>query len=262
MKNFKIKREYLMVLAMITMFIDHFAVMGVSTGLINLETLDGYKIYTTMRIIGRLALPIYITLFLEGFKYTHNYLKRFFRILAMAIVTEIFFSYVVFGITPSQLLKMQFPTQMRNVLFNFAYCSIVLGLSRKFIKDKPFVEAIAYLVILVLSYLLIKGTKIQWDYDVVIIEAFTMALIFRKIPFLSAAIPSLMCSEGWCTSFGPVVTVGLLIASITIALMYEYQVKLFESNEYNKNKIINYIFRYFYMVHLAILAGIKYIILK
>lgn len=76
----------LKIIACISMFIDHFAIVFLELGS------EEYKI---ARIIGRLAFPIFAFLLVEGFFYTSN-LKRYgIRLFLLGVITEPFFDVVL-----------------------------------------------------------------------------------------------------------------------------------------------------------------------
>ncbi len=70
----------LKVIACITMLIDHYAMV-----LVNEST----TAYVLMRIIGRIAFPIFAYLIAEGFFYTCNVNKYLIRLLIFAFISEI-----------------------------------------------------------------------------------------------------------------------------------------------------------------------------
>lgn len=89
----------LKIIAMISMLIDHIAASALSryigaNGLwTEFETGNSINvicvIYYAMRIIGRLAFPIYIFLLVEGFTYTRNRWKYLGRLVLFAFISEI-----------------------------------------------------------------------------------------------------------------------------------------------------------------------------
>ena len=91
--KFEITGATLKWIAIITMLIDHigaailepYAEMQMMTsGASSLWTLD-----MLLRGIGRLAFPIFIFLMVEGFYYTHNRKKYFFRMVLFSLISEI-----------------------------------------------------------------------------------------------------------------------------------------------------------------------------
>ena len=92
-KGFEITGATLKWIAIITMLIDHigaailepYAEMQMMTsGASSLWTLD-----MLLRGIGRLAFPIFIFLMVEGFYYTHDRKKYFFRMVLFSLISEI-----------------------------------------------------------------------------------------------------------------------------------------------------------------------------
>ncbi len=72
----------LKIIAIISMLIDHTAAVLVSP-------YDFSALYITMRLIGRLAFPIFCFLLVEGMYYTSNTKKYLFRLGVFAIISEI-----------------------------------------------------------------------------------------------------------------------------------------------------------------------------
>lgn len=108
----KKKRELtgsdLKVLAIIVMFIDHFAAVVLDSKLIQagihrIYTVEDqntflaqygtiYNIDRCMRLIGRLGFPIFCFLLVEGFTYTHSRIKYLINLCLFALISEIPFN--------------------------------------------------------------------------------------------------------------------------------------------------------------------------
>jgi hypothetical protein len=132
-KNSKIELSGsdLKIIAMISMLIDHIAASVIegymdSVGIaFELMTPSGsvnliYIIYFVMRLIGRLAFPIYIFLLVEGFLHTRSRVKYLVRLLIFALVSEIPFD-IAFQLEPGEVKNGRlFEFTYQNVFFTLA----------------------------------------------------------------------------------------------------------------------------------------------
>jgi len=81
----------LKLIAIVTMLVDHFAYgiyynMAVQNGWY--ITIFGIELYRFMRLVGRIAFPIYCFLLVEGYFKTRDKRKYAFRLLTLAIISE------------------------------------------------------------------------------------------------------------------------------------------------------------------------------
>ena len=87
--KFEVTGNTLKLLAMITMLIDH-----VGYGIYyRFYEVDNF--YTAMRLIGRMAFPLYCFLLVEGFFHTSNFIKYAIRLLILATISEFPFDVAV-----------------------------------------------------------------------------------------------------------------------------------------------------------------------
>ena len=85
-----LSQESLKIIACVTMLIDHM-------GAVFMPTAAGYSVYYAMRIIGRLAFPIYCFLLAEGVAHTRNPMKYGLRLFISILLAEIPFDLALFG---------------------------------------------------------------------------------------------------------------------------------------------------------------------
>lgn len=112
MKKIGISQEILKMIACVTMLLDHIGAaliydMYVDAGMVNGVDMLGaaapdraqarYRIYLLLRIIGRLAFPIYCFLLAEGIAHTRNPKKYGLRLMLGALLAEIPFDLLFFG---------------------------------------------------------------------------------------------------------------------------------------------------------------------
>ena len=107
----------LKLIALITMTIDHVgAVFGSSE---NINGVIPCQEYELLRIIGRIAFPIYCYLLVEGFCHTSNLKKYLSRVIIFAIISQVPYSLAIYG----RLLSKSF----LNVFFTLAIGLIVIA---------------------------------------------------------------------------------------------------------------------------------------
>ena len=100
----------LKMIAAVTMLIDH-------TGYIF------FPQYVFLRIIGRIAFPIFAFLIVEGFMHTRNVKKYIYRMIAFALITEIPFDFAFYGTVN---------WGHQNVLITFTLALLALYIDRQY----------------------------------------------------------------------------------------------------------------------------------
>lgn len=109
-------------IAVVTMLIDHIGAVILARLLIR-DGLDTpvYGIYMAMRIIGRLAFPIYCFLLVEGLQRTHDIKKYLGRMFLFALLSEVPFDLALSG-------RAWYP-QYQNVFFTlFIGLAVITGM--------------------------------------------------------------------------------------------------------------------------------------
>lgn len=87
-KNGGISGSFLKWLAIIAMTIDHIGV-GVINPYNQVSTMDLSGWYTTSRLIGRLAFPIFVFLIVQGYQHTSDLRKYLARLFVFALISEV-----------------------------------------------------------------------------------------------------------------------------------------------------------------------------
>lgn len=125
-------------IAVVTMLIDHIGAVivarllitnGLYTAMVNNEAYEAWMAqhgaiywgYMAMRVIGRLAFPIYCFLLTEGFQKTHNVKKYLGRMFLFALLSEVPFDLALSG-------RAWYP-QYQNVFFTlFLGLAVITGI--------------------------------------------------------------------------------------------------------------------------------------
>lgn len=101
-KRFGISASVLRIIALLSMLIDHFAVIVIRNGKLYgyseeyyamaLATAEGQRwlrLYEICRVAGRLSFPLFCFLLVQGFVHTSNLRKYVLRVLILALVSEL-----------------------------------------------------------------------------------------------------------------------------------------------------------------------------
>ncbi|MBR1884587.1 MAG: hypothetical protein IJ809_06670 [Clostridia bacterium] len=176
-KLLSLNTNMLKILACIFVIIDHIAVY-----FYNYMTLD---IYVSFRIIGRLAMPVFAYLVVQGFFHTRSINKYVQRLMITGIVTEIIMltmytlnKFVFISYQPS------FDVTEINIIITFAVSIIILKaidnvIEKKVRKekiDKKDILLIAFSCILTASYFFVK-----FDYSYKLLIYMIMLYAIEKV---------------------------------------------------------------------------------
>ena len=136
----------LKVIAVICMLIDHTAQL-IYTQPINLFTFFGRTVtlYGMMRLIGRIAFPIFAFLIVEGCRYTRNRVRYGAALLIFALLSEIPWDLFHFGVW--------FSMSKQNVFFTLFLWYLGICAYEGF-KNRWFLRVSTMLVLLIGSYFL------------------------------------------------------------------------------------------------------------
>jgi len=220
----------LKIIAMVTMLIDHIGAAVLARMIIagNVELYDTYRV---LRLIGRVAFPIFCFLLVEGFAHTRNANKYAARLCLFAVLSEIPFD-LAFA---SKVLEFEY----QNVFFTLAIGLLTIMVYKKigeFENINPVTKWFLQLSMVVVGCCVAE--LLRTDYGmlgVVIIVAF---YVLRMNRFFQIAAGCILFVEN----------ITALLAFIPVSL-------------YNGKRGLNvkWLFYVFYPAHLLLLYGICHI---
>lgn len=235
MKKFSINGFTLKIIACITMLIDHVAGMLFMDKFFSGQM--GYS-YIIMRMIGRMAFPIFAFLLVEGFIHTKDYKKYLLRMLLFALISIIPYN-LAFG---GQIFNTEY---WINFTFGNVFWTLSLGLILMFllskVEDMEINEILKWVLYIILTALvmlvayLIKCDRKHWG--ILVIFGF---YIFRDSKLKKSLATIITFKDQW--GLFP----GAYLSLIPI-LLYNGQ----------RGKSMKYFFYIFYPLHLLILFFIK-----
>lgn len=214
-------------IAMITMLIDHIGA-AVLARMIIAGNSDLYDTYRTLRMIGRIAFPIFCFLLIEGFQYTKNAKKYAARLFLFAAISEIPFD-LAFSAT---LLECQY----QNVFFTLAI-GLVTIMAYKKVEEAPIFNPVLKLI-LQLAVGLAGGCVaevLRTDYGMLGVMVLVVFYMLRS------------------NRFYQIVAGGVLFIDNITALLAFIPVALYDGR---RGWNVKWLFYIFYPAHLLVLYGI------
>jgi len=127
MNKISLNSNQLKIIAIITMIIDH---IGYYFSFI----LTDY-IYITCRIIGRISMPIFVFLVIQGYFHTKNLKKYIFRVFTLAVVTQcilLIIGYLNYKLVPQYAININ---NELNILFSLGLILITINIVDHFDKN-------------------------------------------------------------------------------------------------------------------------------
>ena len=216
-----------------------------------------YNFYIILRLIGRIAMPIFCFMCAEGAIKTRNFKKYALRLLLFAVISEIPFNFFVsYGENISH-------PKLQNVMW-----TLLAGiLSVKIIdycrqKDKLFYICSIIVCPIVFGMLCAIG---KTDYELTGVLMIIIFYLFRENKALmAAAIFILLCpfyilysGNSSFTIFGTVIP----ISTEAFGVLSLIPICLYGGKQGFYNKVVKYSFYVFYPLHIAIIAIIYRIII-
>ena len=227
LSNFDLK-----LIAIITMTIDHIGIVF------------GTPFYNLLRAVGRLSFPIFAFLLTEGYVHTKSFSKYFFRLLVLALISEVIYDYVFYG-------------SFIYIGANNIFFTLALGLLTLFLLDKSkglinryFKDKVDLFIILPITYLLIivvmglMGEFLNFSYGMLGILVISFFYLFKKnfpLTVLSVSLSTLILGDTM-----------KYFSLLSLILIYFYNKKLGK-----KCKVFFYLY---YPLHILVLGVIRMLI--
>lgn len=256
-ENRELTGSGLKIIAVITMFIDHFSLVIVKP----LTISSGIKVlsfsncffsgniyciaYIVGRLIGRLAFPLFCFCLVEGFKKTRSRSKYFLRMIIFALISEIPFDLVIKG----KMCCMDNQNVFFTLVLGFAAIWII-----ETVKDKMQLQTnwfgynifFSLIAILVGFIFAVIAELIRVDYG--FSGVFTIVIIYMFITW--------GCGNVSAIGAGGFVLISGTLMEIPV-LFNMFIIKLYKGKKGNIGK---YFFYVFYPFHLALLYLISRVI--
>ena len=221
-------------IACITMLIDHIGASCIESGLSNGTAVSAglAELDLTLRLIGRLAFPIFCFLLVEGFVHTHNVKKYVRRLFLFAFLSEVPFDLAFFR-TP-------FHWENQNVYWTLALGVLAMAGLRHFEKPDG---SMGWKGILCAALCVLAATLANTDYNGV-------GVMIICVLYLTRADRKRQCIAG-----------AVLFAFEYTAPLAFVPVWFYNGQRGRCPKWAQWAFYLFYPVHLLVLAGVTNLIL-
>ncbi len=225
-----ISSSVLKILAILLMCVDHFSVAFFGQGV------------TFMRLIGRIAFPLFAFMVAEGARRTKSREKYMLRLLVFALVSEVPFDYFV--------SSSYFDMSYQNVFFTLFFGLFVIW-CYELLKEKK----LGFLSVLPLIVSCVGAAFLNTDYGatgvlcIFIFYLFAEKDFFVKLPSFAAAIAVLSVN---ITSSGMYFVDIELYALIALILIFLYN----GEKGFKMNKYFFYVFYPAHMLILKLLASV------
>ena len=197
-----------------------------------------YNCYTVFHAIGRIAMPIFCFLIVEGFLHTHNVKKYLLRLAIFAFISEIPYDFA--------LTNFLFDATQQNVFFTLTTGLLVLIIIDRYKENKAIIMLTIFLATSVTYFLKFDGSY----YGILMIVLFYLLKEKKLIKSISIFVLQIAIIYIFRESFN----LNSFFAVIPLILIYFYNGK--------RGMELKYFFYVFYPVHLLILGLVtKFIVI-
>lgn len=220
-------QEWLKGIACLTMLIDHTAVV--------------FGLPMWLRVIGRLAFPIYCFLISEGVAHTRNAGKYFLRLGIMAVISEPIYDFVLYGNRNIWLHQ--------NVLWLLLLGAVMLALMEK--AKRP----VWKLLIVVPCYFLADWLHLSYAGDGILLMA-----LFGLTRGVAGGVWIQTAGMLLINGMMPSAHIGILDVSVSVQLfgaLAMVPIALYSGEKRTKSRALSWAFYIFYPLHLVVLCGLS-----
>ena len=238
MKNRGLSQESLKLIACVTMLLDHIGAVIVIDLFYQSRSEALLDVYNGLRMVGRLAFPIYCFLLAEGVYFTRNPARYGLRLLIGAVLAEVPFDLAIFG-----SITWAHQSVMVTLLLGFA---MLEGMKR---CPNLGTKLLAALLIALVA------NALNTDYGakgicVIALFALTRELPYKRLwQFLGLWCifsPGHLMAVNWLGGFSVTVQEWAVLSLIPISL--------YTGRKASESKALQWMFYLFYPVHLLVLC--------
>lgn len=235
-----ISQEGLKLIACITMLIDHVGATLVWQYYLQVRTLEVYCFYNVLRLIGRIAFPIYCFLLVEGAYHTRDPKKYALRLAIGAVLSEIPFDVAFFdGITLAN------SSVMVTLLLGF-------GMIEAMKRVQGFWK-IAVIVPFYFAAELLGTDYAGLGIEVIAVLALTRGMKYEKLLRVIGFAAVLVPGQAW--------NIGFMYANLeAFAVLALIPIFCYSGRKLTHSKAVQWVFYLFYPVHIAVLCVLEVLI--
>lgn len=240
MKKQGISQEMLKLIACVTMLIDHVGATLILSSYYAVMAAEDYaaanswvNVYYTMRLIGRIAFPIYCFLLVEGAHYTRNPKKYGLRLAIGMLLSEVPFDLALNG----------------GLDWNSNSVMITLLLGFGMIEGMKRMKGLWKIVMIMPFYLLAE--LLQTDYAGHGILIIAMLVLTKDMPYeklLRAVGFAVLLWFGATISIGPIRVPVEIFGLVSLIPIFHYSGK-----KLTQSRVVQWAFYLFYPMHLMVL---------
>lgn len=243
-------------IAICLMLIDHVAAFLVYPRLVNGGFEDYYfwnDLYWSMRILGRIAFPLFAFFIVEGKKYTKSLWKYIARLLVFAVISEIPFVLARKG--HILVVSDEFPyVSMTNIFFTMTIALFAMILMDWLVKQ---ISTMIF-ILPVMCVTIFVADIISCDYGAYGVLAMEIGYLVGKITDYLISLGKMKEKEGQMAVIIAICTILFFINGVERYVVFAI-IPIFLYNG-ERGRGGKYFFYAFYPIHILVLYALKYIL--